>query len=269
MNRSGNIKQEAPASTASPAGTGGPALHDIRTGDAAGVSRWAGVAAVAFGVLVVVDGATTGGHPPDPDKSAAEILRWYAAHREGVFFMELLLAIAAGLLIFLAVEIHRSTRGGSARSSTAAGCFAASSVAFAALAVAGGWPQMTLAVTAGRPDVQTSAATIRLLSDMTWLHWSGQALIVVIAAASLGVLARAWSIAPRWIAWPCAVSVLAGCIGGTAAFFPAASGAENPLGVLGFISFVLFSITVLMTGIAFLARSPRTTGASSPSSTST
>ena len=256
MTRSGNISQEAPASTTSPAGA---ELHDIPTDGNASVSRWAGIAAAAFGALVIVDGVTTGGHPPDPDKPAAEVLRWYAAHREGVFLMELLLTVAAGLLIFFAVEIHRSTRGGSARSSTAAGCFAASSVAFAALAVAGGWPQMTLAVTAGRPGVQTPAATIRLLSDMTWLHWSGQALIVVIAAASLSLLAREGSIGPRWIAWPCAVSVLAGCIGGTVGFFPAASGAENPLGVLGFISFVLFSITVLVTGVTFLARGARTT----------
>lgn len=259
MNIPGNVSQEAPASTASPAGTGGLAQHDIRARGAAAVSRWAGVAAVAFGVLVIIDGATTGGHPPDPDQPVAQILRWYAVHRQGVFFMELLLAVAAGLLIFFAVEIHRSTRGVSARSETAAGCFAASSVAFAALAVAGGWPQMTLAVTAGRPGVQTPASTVRLLSDMTWLHWSGQAVIVVIAAASLGVLAREGSIAHRWIAWPCVISVIAGCVGGAVAFFPAASGAENSLGVLGFIGFVLFSMTVLVTGIAFLARGARAT----------
>lgn len=261
MTTSGNIKQEAPASTTSPAGAGWTGSPDIRAGGNAAVSRWPGVAAAAFGVLVIVDGVTTGGHPPDPDKPAADVLRWYASHRGGVFFMELLLTIAAGLLIFFAVEVHRSTRGGSPRSSSAAGCFAASSVAFAALAVSGGWPQMALAVAAGRRGVQTPPATIRLLSDMTWLHWSGQALIVVIAAGSLGILARERSVVPRWLAWPCAASVLAGSIGGAAGFFPGASGAENPLGVLGFISFVLFSVSVLVTGIVLLAREARTSGA--------
>ena len=260
MTSSGKISEAASAATTGPAEAGGNGQDDISVARNVAVSRWAGLAAAAFGLLVIVDGATTGGHPPDPDKSVAEILRWYAAHRVGVFFMELLLTIGAGLLIFFAVEIHRSTRGRSARSSTAAGCFAASSVAFAAVAVAGGWPQMTLAVAAGRPGVQTPETTVRLLSDMTWLHWSGQALIVVIAAASLGVLAREGSVVRRWIAWPCALSVLAGCIGGTVAFFPAASGAENPLGVLGFISFVLFSITVLVTGVGFLVRPGRTAG---------
>ena len=125
MTRSGDASHEAPAPTASPAGAGRTGLRNVADGNAA-ASRWAAIAAVAFGVLVIVDGATTGGHPPDPDKPAAEVLRWYAAHRQGVFFMELLLTIACGLLIFFAVEIHRSTRGSSVRSSTAGGCFAGS-----------------------------------------------------------------------------------------------------------------------------------------------
>lgn len=228
--------------------------RDVLTPDgwaATASSRAAAAAGIGFGVLVISAGATTG-HPPMPDKPAAEILRWYAAHRGGTFTMELLLALAGVMLLWFAVDLRRLAASRSRRSAMASGYLLAASAAVTALFVAGGWAQSALAVAAGRPGQAPQGATIHLLSDLTWLHWAGLTLVIAAAGASLAVLAFDGLLRARWIGWVAAVSAVLCAVGGTAAHFPSQSGKVSSLAVLGYLGFVVFGVCVLMGGVTLL-----------------
>ena len=216
------------------------------------------VGALMFGVLVIVSGATTG-HPPDPDQTVAKILSWYRAHRVGTFTMEVLLAVAGGLLVWIAAGIRRSVAGRTDGSPVTADCLLATSGALAALFVAGGWAQLALAVSAGRPGASASGSLVHMLSDVSWLRWGGIEILLAVAAVSLAAVARN-ALKIRTVTWISGIAAVLSFVGGIVVFYPDASGAENPLGVLGFLGMVLFAVALMALGVAGLARRTRPEG---------
>lgn len=228
----------------------------VASGEGSAPSRLAAAAGIGFGVLVLLDGAATG-HPPMPDKPAAAILRWYAAHRGGTFAMELVLALAGLFLLWFVVDLRRVAATKSQRSALASGYLIATSAAAAAIFVAGGWAQSALAIAAGRPGEAPPATTIHLLSDLTWLRWAGLTLVIGAAATSLAVLALDGLLGARWVGWVAVISALLCAVGGVAAYFPGHSGRLSSLSVLGYLGFVVFGISVVLGGTTLLLQGRR------------
>lgn len=214
----------------------------------------AGLAAVVFGVLAIVAAFMTG-PPPMPEKPVADIVAWYHHHRQGVYASQLVLAVAAVGLLWFAASVRHALAD---RDGTAAGhaaVLSASSAAAVALFIVGGWAQLALAVGVNRPAEPPSPASVRLLSDLTWLHWGGLTVVVTLVAASLSLLLLDGAVGARWVGGVGVVAIALSAVGAVAAFFPNTAGKQNPLGVLGFIGFLVFAVTAVLTGVTILGGS--------------
>ena len=220
----------------------------------------AGTAAVVFGVLGIV-GAVMTGHPPMPEKPVADIASWYQHHRQGVYVSQLFVSVAAVALACFAALVAHLVAGVDGPVSSAipgrgqARVFATSTAAAVALFIAGGWPQLALAVGVNRPGETTAPGTVRLLSDLVWLHWGGLTVVVAIVAGSLSFLLLGGAIGARWVGYVGLVATVLLAVGAVAAYFPNLAGKQNPVAVLGFIGFLVFALTLLLTGITMLAGS--------------
>lgn len=214
----------------------------------------AGVAAILFGLLGGVAAIMTG-HPPMPEKPVADIVAWYHHHRQGVYASQLLLAAAGAALLWFAAGVRHALadRDGPARGHAAV--LGTSSAAAVALFIVGGWAQLTLDVSVNRVAEPPSPASVRLLSDLTWLHWGGLTVVVAVVAASLSLLLLDGAVGARWVGGLGAIAAVLSAVGAVAAFFPNAAGKQNPIAILGFIGFLVFAVTVLLTGITMLSGS--------------
>ena len=219
--------------------------------------RTTAAAAVAFGVLGIVAAVMTG-HPPMPEKSAAYIVNWYHDHRQGIYASQLVLALATAALLLFATRVRHEATGGDERARGSAALLATSSAAAVALFLAGGWLQLALAVGVNRPNESLSPSSVRLLSDLTWMHWGGLTIVVAVVAASLSMLLLDGAVGARWVGGLGVVATVLSVVGAVAAFFPNAAGKQNPIAVLGFIGFLAFALTLLLTGITMLVASAGT-----------
>lgn len=210
----------------------------------------AGVAAILFGSLGIV-GAVMTGHPPMPEKPVADIVAWYHHHRQGVYVSQLLVAVAAAALVWFAALVRHDVAGRDGASGHAA-VFSTSSAAAVALFIAGGWAQLTLAVGVNRVGESPAPASVRLLSDLIWLHWGGLTVVVAVVAASLSMVLLDGVVGARWVGGLGVVAAVMLAVGAAAGFFPTTAGKQNPIAVLGFIGFLVFALTVLLAGVTMI-----------------
>jgi hypothetical protein len=85
---------------------GGAPRLDVR-------SRWAGLGALAFAVIVVLQNVIRGGSAPTNDASAREVLTHYADHRSTTAVLAGMFVVAGtGLAVFLGGAMRRLTAGG-------------------------------------------------------------------------------------------------------------------------------------------------------------
>lgn len=213
-----------------------------------------GVAAIVFGVLAIVAAMMTG-HPPMPEKPVADIVAWYHHHRQGVYVSQLLLAVASAALLWFAASVRHALAGRDGTGPRHAAVFSTSSSAAVALFIAGGWAQLTLAAGVNRAGEPPAPASVRLLSDLTWLHWGGLTVVAVVVGASLSMILFDGSVGARWVGGVGVVSAVLSAVGAVAAFFPNTAGKQNPIAVLGFIGFLLFALTTVLAGITMIGGS--------------
>ena len=214
----------------------------------------AGVAAILFGVLGIAAGVMTG-HPPMPEKPVAEIVAWYHHHRQGVYVSQLLLAVAAVALLWFAASVRHALAGRNGPAPGHAAVFSASSTAAVALFIVGGWAQLALAVGVNRVGEPPSPPSVRLLSDLTWLHWGGLTIVIAVVAASLSMVLFDGAVGARWVGGVGVVAAVLSAVGGVAAFFPNLAGKQNPLGLFGFIGFLVLALTALLAGVTMIGGS--------------
>jgi hypothetical protein len=213
----------------------------------------AGGAAITFGVLWFVSAVMTG-HPPFPEKPVADIVTWYQHHRQGVYASQLLLSIGAGALVCFVGQIPHLLADVDSPARGQARVLGASTAAAFAVTIAGGWPQLALAVGVYRPGENPAPETVRLLSDLVWLHWGGLSVVVAVVAGSLSLLLLDGAIGARWVGIVGLVATVMSAVGAVAQFFPNLAGKPNSLALLGFLGFVGLALTALLTGITMLAR---------------
>ena len=222
------------------------------TGDRTPAS--AGVAAILFGLLGIVAAVMTG-HPPMPEKPVADVVAWYHHHRQGVYVSQLLLAVAAVALLWFAASVRHALGGRTGSGPGHAAVLTASSSAAAALVIVGGWAQLTLAVGVNRVGEPPAPASVRLLSDLIWLHWGGLTIVVAVVAASLSLVLLDGAVGARWVGGVGVVAAGLSAVGGVAAFFPNVAGKQNPIGLLGFVGFLVLALTAVLAGVTMIGGS--------------
>jgi len=221
--------------------------------------RWrtSGAAAgILFVVLLVVSIVTNGGAPM-PDKSAAEIVKWYSAHRSPIYVSALTGTLASIAFFWFLAYVRQVLAGRSAVFDMLRDGLVISGLATAIVGGINALPQVALAITANRPDLPPNDSVVRMLADFNQLFFAPLGIFLSLTVAILAAICLMGGLAPRWAGWIAALSAVASLIGSCANFFPDIHGKPNPLGLLGLIAFLLFLVTVLITSITLLRGAPR------------
>lgn len=211
-------------------------------------SRAAGVAGVAAAVLLLVSALIRGGEP-FPDASIDTLLGWYHQHRHLIQITSALNGLAAiPLLVFVSGIRHRLARD-EGRSGWLSTTLFAGAITSTTVATIGSLPALMLVLAANRTGPAPSDSVVHLLADLNFFQHGNLGLLSAVFVGALGWLALRGNLASRWVGWLAMTAGAFAVIGGTVSFFPSTAGKPNPIGLLGFIGFVLTQIAVLATGL--------------------
>lgn len=213
------------------------------------------IAGILFVVLLVLTIVVNGGAPM-PDKSAAEIVKWYSSHRSQIYLSAMFGTLASIALFWFLAYVRQVLAGRSAVFDLLRDGLVISGLSTAVVGGINAIPQVALAVTANRPDLPPNDTVVRMLVDMNQLFFSPLGIFLSLTMAILAAILLMGGLAPRWAGWIAALSAMASLIGSCANFFPDLHGKPNPLALLGFLGVLPFLVTILITSIMLLRGAP-------------
>lgn len=219
-------------------------------GDSIKLRRWGGLAGILFVVclLAAPDPSLREGASPD------QIRQFYLDNQQGLGFMLILIGIGYVLFLFFSIVLQSEARRPESRSEWAATLMLISAALIAGFYVLGtalrGIPANAVAAGASDALLESVARVADTANDglvEIATFWRGAML------ASAAVLIARSRVVPRWIGWMAAVLAVTSFAGG---FSFIESPLQSALGAVGFASYALFYLWVLITSgaLAFARR---------------
>ncbi len=206
--------------------------------------RWGGLAGILFVacVLAAPDPSVREGASPD------RIRQFYLDNQEALGLMLILIGIGYVFFLFFSIVLHAEARHTENRPSSIATLLLVSAALIAGFYVLG------TALRAIPASAAAAGASVALLEPVARVADGANDGLVEIATfwrgamlASAAILILRTRMVPRWIGWIGAVLALASFAG---AFSFVKSPLQSVLGGVGFASFALFHLWVLIAGIA-------------------
>lgn len=233
----------------------GPGTASVGTDEPPGWGTSGAIAGIVFVVLLAAAVVTSGGAPL-PDKSAAEMVKWYSSHRTEVSASAMIGALASVAFFWFLTHLRQVLAGRSATFDRLRDGLLTAGVATAILGGFNALPQVALAITVNRPDVPPNDSVVRMLADLNQLTLGPLTLFLSLTMAILAAILLMGGLARRWVGWLAVGSAVASLIGGCGAFFTNTEGRPLPLAFLGIMGLALFLLTVLTTSVMVL-RAPQ------------
>jgi hypothetical protein len=213
--------------------------------------KWAGVAGVAFVVLLVVSIVLVS-PAPSADKSTMKIVNWFVGHRETTFISGVLTVLSTLAFLWFLGYLHHmlSMRAGKARGLSS--ILLTSGIYTVTVATVATLPTAALAVTANRPGIAPSDGVVHLLADLTNLSHSMTGVGLAVFLAALALLLSNGVLRPRWASWIAYIGAVLSVLGSVSGYFVSKAGKANPVSFLGLIGTVFFVVVVLAVSIMLL-----------------
>ena len=215
------------------------------------IQKAAAIGGILFVLLLVIEIVLTIGAPTS-DKSATQIVKWYADNRSVVLLGGALTGLwMVAFLAFVGYLHHLLSPFGGARRALAS-ILLASGIATDTIAAVTVLPSLALAVTASRPGVAPSEGVVHTLSYLSAfsgvLVSVGTGLFLVV----IGLLLADGALSPRWSVWVAYVGAGLSLIGGIVSVFVSKTGSPNIGGLVGLVGLALFLIVVMSVSIDLL-----------------
>jgi hypothetical protein len=194
--------------------------------------RWLALCGVGAAVFIVVAFFVSGSSPND-DASAAKVVSYYRDHRVGTQIGNLLLVIAAVLLVLFAARLRELLHSGGA----AVGVFPTAAFGGGVVLAAGLLLDAALSfglVRAARQGFAGPAQTLNIASSDDFYVITGGIAILLLAA---GIATVRRPVLPRWLGWAAIVIAII-----------------SLAGPLGFIGAILAIVWLLVISILMLVR---------------
>jgi hypothetical protein len=207
-------------------------------------ARLAGLGAIAFAVIVVVQNVLRGGSAPANGATGEEVLAYYADHRTMTFVLAATFVVSGGALAaFLGGTMRRLLAGGRPGLAIAGGIGAAGVMALFAVVV-GAEQALSLVASGDRPDLGAIEALWAFHNSV----FSVLSLFLAVALVGLARAGVAAGITPR--AFDVLAPVGAALLAIGAAAGPAiAAGDAMPLFVLAGLGFLTWLAFLVATGL--------------------
>jgi len=223
--------------------------------DERSLRRWAGIAGMAFVVLLVLSIVLVFS-APTAEKSTAKIVKWYTDHRQLAFLSGALTVLSTLAFLWFLGYLYQALSGQPGTPRALSAIVLTSGIYTVSVATVTTLPTAALAVTANRPGVAPSDGVVHLLADLGGLSIGLIGVGLAVFLFALGLLLAQGVLRPGWATWVAYVGAVLSLIGGVAGFFVSKSGKMNPASFGGLIGTVFFVVVVFAISVDVFQRDP-------------